>query len=86
MVLQMLLCLARRKVCDVARAIFLVKGNTKSDCDRMFNLMKKEHCKKNSYTPKDVIENFNQHPHVKVAQARVHRFSNCDSFFDKHVN
>ena len=52
----------------------------------MFNLMKKEYRKKNSYTPNDVIENLNQHPHVKVVRARVHHFSNWDSFFDKYMN
>jgi len=53
MVLRMLLCLARRKVCDVARAVFLVKGHAKKFCDMMFDLMKKECRKKNLHAPND---------------------------------
>ena len=40
MVLSMLTILVKRKVCIVARAIFLIQGHTKDDCDRLFNLMK----------------------------------------------
>jgi len=86
MVLRMLVYLVRRKVCDVARAIFLIKGHTKNDCDRMFNLMKKEYRKKNSYTPKDVIDNLSQHPDVDVLRAEVNHFLNWDSFFDKYMH
>ena len=86
MVLRMLLYLVRRKVCDTARAIFLIKGHTKNDCDRMFNLMKKEYRKKNSYTPKDVLENLNQHKDVTVLRARVNHFCNWDKFFDQYMN
>ena len=86
MVLRMLLYLVRRKVCDIARAIFLVKGHTKNDCDRMFNLMKKEYRKRNSYTPNDVLDNLNQHEDVIVLRARVHHFCNWDKFFDQYMN
>jgi len=53
MVLRVLLCLARRKVCDVARAVFLTKGHAKNVCDRVFDLMKKECRKNNSHAPND---------------------------------
>ncbi len=86
MVLRMLVYLVRRKVCDMARAIFLIKGHTKNDCDRMFNLMKKEYRKRNSYTPKDVIDNLSQHPDVKVLRAQVNHFRNWDAFFDKYMH
>jgi len=86
MVLRMLLYLVRRKVCDVARAIFLIKGHTNNDCDRMFNLMKKEHQKKNWYMPNDVLENLNQHEDVIVLRARVHHFCNWDKFLDQYMN
>jgi hypothetical protein len=36
--------------------IFLVKGHTKNDCDRMFNLMKKKYRNANCYTPKQLFD------------------------------
>ena len=85
MVLRFLLFLVKRGVCDVARAVFLIKGHTKNDCDRMFNLMKKEYRKKNSYTPDDVLSNLGKHPHVKVIRARVPNFLDWDKYFDVYM-
>lgn len=50
MVMRMLVILVKLGICTTARAIFLVKGHTKNDCDRMFNLMKKWYRKLNVYT------------------------------------
>jgi hypothetical protein len=36
--------------------VFLVKGHTKNDCDRMFNLMKKAYRNTNCYTPRQLME------------------------------
>jgi hypothetical protein len=56
MVLRMLFVLVKLKLCFRARMIFLVKGHTKNDCDRMFNLMKKTYRNTNCYTPKQMFE------------------------------
>jgi hypothetical protein len=54
MVLRMLFFLVKKRIAVEARAIFLVRGHTKNDCDRLFNLMKKEYRKSNVYTPTDL--------------------------------
>jgi hypothetical protein len=59
MVLRLLFVLVKLKLCFKARMIFLVKGHTKNDCDRMFNLMKKEYRNTNCYTPKQLFEFIN---------------------------
>jgi hypothetical protein len=59
MVLRLLFVLVNLKVCFKARMIFLVKGHTKNDCDRMFNLMKKMYRNTNCYTPKQLFEFIN---------------------------
>jgi hypothetical protein len=47
-VLRLLFFIVKRKIAKVARAIFLVRGHTKNDCDRLFNTMKKDYRKTNS--------------------------------------
>ena len=37
MVFRLLLLLVKRKIARLARAIFLIRGHTKNDCDRIFN-------------------------------------------------
>ena len=44
--------------------IFLVNGNTKNDCDRMFNLLKYDNRKTNVYTPPQLYAYVNSHPQV----------------------
>jgi hypothetical protein len=56
MVLRLLFILVKLKLCFKARMIFLVKGHTKNDCDRMFNLMKKTYRNTNCYTPKQLLD------------------------------
>jgi hypothetical protein len=56
MVIRLLFVLVRLKLCFRARMVFLVKGHTKNDCDRMFNLMKKRYRTSNCYTPKQLLE------------------------------
>ena len=54
MVLRLLHYLVKKKIAVDARIIFLVRGHTKNDCDRLFNTMKKEYRKSNVYTPVDL--------------------------------
>ena len=54
MVLRMLLLLVYKKICVRARAIFLVRGHTKNDADRAYNLLKLLYRKQNVYMPEDL--------------------------------
>ena len=60
MVLRLLFFMVKLKMCCTARAIFLVRGHTKNDCDRMFNQMKKLYWRQNIYTPNDLIQALNK--------------------------
>ena len=66
MVFRLLFYMVKRKLCRVARAIFLVRGHTKNSCDRMFNLLKKEYRKADVHTPKDLFEVLDNHPDIDV--------------------
>jgi len=66
MVFRLLHYMVKRKLCLVARAIFLVRGHTKNSCDRMFNLLKKEYRKSDVHTPKDLFEVLNKHKDIDV--------------------
>ena len=64
MVLRMLLFLVKLGVCKVARAIFLVRGHTKNDCDRLFNLMKKIYRKIDCFSQAELIKAVGSHEDV----------------------
>jgi hypothetical protein len=64
MVLRMLVFLVKLGVCKVARAIFLVRGHTKNDCDRLFNLMKKIYRKSDCFSQDKVLAAIGTHPDV----------------------
>jgi hypothetical protein len=56
-VLRLLHFLVKTQVATTARAIFLVRGHTKNDCDRLFNtIMKKQYRKSNCFIPQDLID------------------------------
>jgi hypothetical protein len=59
MVLRLLHLLVGLRVAKTVRAAFLVRGHTKNDCDRLFNLLKKEYRKSNVYTPDDLMQCLN---------------------------
>ena len=62
MVSRLLFYLVKLKVCRTARAIFLIKGHTKNDCDRMFNLLKAQYRKMDVFTPTELIALMDLHP------------------------
>jgi hypothetical protein len=64
MVLRFMVMLGKLKLAKIVRAIFLIKGHTKNDCDRMFNLLKYDYRKTNVYTPKQLLDCLNRHPQV----------------------
>jgi hypothetical protein len=78
MVSRMLFYLVKLKICRVARAIFLIKGHTKNDCDRMFNLMKYDYRKVNCYTPPELLVILNKHPQVTAIPLQQKHFLNWD--------
>ena len=87
MVIRLLFVLISRKVCFRARLIFLIKGHTKNDCDRMFNLMKKEYRNSNCYTPKQLLE-FVGRAHEDVECINVVEdggFKDWDAYEDKYM-
>lgn len=86
MVYRFLFYLVKMKITRVARAIFLVKGHTKNDCDRMFNLMKREFRKSNVYTPNELFLLCNNAEHVKALQLFTREFLDWDSLQDTMVS
>ena len=87
MVIRLLFVLVRLKLCFRARMVFLVKGHTKNDCDRMFNLMK-NYRNTNCYTPKQLLE-FVQKSNEDVELVDVMNggggFKNWDKFQNKYM-
>ena len=83
MVFRLLVLLVKRKVAVRASAIFLVRGHTKNDCDRIFNLMKREYRNSNTYTPKQMYLALNQAP--QVVALPVASFQDWDTLQDKFM-
>jgi hypothetical protein len=79
MVTRLLFYLVKLKICSTARAIFLVKGHTKNDCDRMFNLLKAKYRKSNVYTPLELMELMNTHPQCNAIYMKPSDFKNWDA-------
>jgi hypothetical protein len=87
-VLRLLFILVGMKLCRVARAVFLVKGHTKNDCDRMYNVMKNLYREVNCYTPDDmckfIADSSDEVELVKVSESGG--FRDWDTFEDKYMN
>jgi hypothetical protein len=80
MCLRMLFYLVKKKICKVARLIFLIRGHTKNDCDRLFNLIKKDYRKSNTFTPKDLTTAVS-HEHIDAMFVDYHTtFRDWDAF------
>ena len=78
MVLRFLVILVKLGYAKLARAIFLVKGHTKNDCDRLFNLMKFDYRKLNVYTPVELMEQLNKHDQVTATAMEPSEFFDWD--------
>lgn len=83
MVFRLLIFLVKRKVALKASAIFLVRGHTKNDCDRIFNSMKREYRNTNTYSPKQMYTALNQSPQVTAIP--VQAFQDWDTLQDKSM-
>jgi hypothetical protein len=77
----MLFFMVKLKVCRTTRAIFRVKGHTKNDCDRMFNLLvlKYDYRKVNCYTANELIVLINKHPQVTAYPMEPGEFQDWDT-------
>jgi hypothetical protein len=79
MVLRLLPLLVGLRVAKTVRASFLVRGHTKNDCDRLFNLLKKEYRNSNVYVPDDLIACLNSCNDVTAIRVRPDMFIDFDS-------
>lgn len=84
MLLRLLFFMVKRGLCKVARAIFLIRGHTKNDCDRMFNLLKINYRKQNIYTPKDLFKSINSHQDIDAIKPEG--FYNWDLVQDRYLD
>jgi hypothetical protein len=55
-VLRLLNILVKRQLATTAKLIFLIRGHTKNDCDRLFNTMKMVYRKSDVFTPQDLVD------------------------------
>jgi hypothetical protein len=85
MVLRLLPLLVKRGICNTARAIFLVRGHTKNDCDRLFNLMKKLYRVSNIYDIPELIKAIGDHDDVSPIAVVDGEFLNIDKMEDKFL-
>jgi hypothetical protein len=83
-VLRLLHFLVKRKIATTARAIFLVRGHTKNDCDRLVNTMKKEYRKTNCFTPQDLINSMH-HDKVTPISIPANAFCDWDKLEDTYI-
>jgi hypothetical protein len=83
-VLRLLHIMVKRRITNLARAIFLVKGHTKNDCDRLFNTMKKDYRKTNCFTKEDLIASIN-HDKVEAITVSPETFVDWDGLQNKHM-
>ena len=83
MIIRLLTFMVKWKLCKRARAIFLIRGHTKNDCDRIFNLMKMVYRKKNVYTPDEMIEAIGTA--TDVTPVEVTGFKDWSSLQDKYM-
>lgn len=86
MVIRLLFFLVKMKIFKTARAIFLIKGHTKNDCDRMFNLMKQDYRKTNCYTPPELNDLINKHPLCTAIPMLPNDFLDWDALQNKMVD
>ncbi len=82
-VMRYLLWVVAMKYARVARAIFLVKGHTKNDCDRLFNLLKINSRKANIWTPQDLIDSYNMNDNVCCQHFL--EFYDWDTYFNRYM-
>lgn len=86
MVLRMLFFLIKLHVCRRVNAIFLVKGHTKNDCDRLFNLLKWYYRNVDVFTPPELMELLNRHIQVDAVAMEPQDFKDWDELEERMMN
>jgi hypothetical protein len=86
MVLRMLILLVKKKICLKATAIFLVRGHTKNDADRAYNLLKLLYRKQNIYTPEDLWGALNDQEKCNCVMVSSDIFKDWKSMEDKYLS
>ena len=77
--------LVNRGICRTARAVFLVKGHTENDCNRMHNLLKALCRNSNCYTPEQFYSFIEKaHDDITLTRAEGH-FYNFEKWEDKYM-
>jgi hypothetical protein len=86
MVLRMLILLVKKKICFRATAIFLVRGHTKNDADRAYNLLKLLYRKQNVFTPEDLWGALNDQEKCNCVMVSSDIFKDWKSMEDKYLS
>jgi hypothetical protein len=84
----MLLFLVKIGVAKTIRAIFLVRGHTKNDCDRLFNLMKQIYRKSDCFSQEELVQLIGSHDDVipvEVANGEFYDFSKVEDKYLKKL-
>jgi hypothetical protein len=84
-VLRLLHFIVKRRIAVIARAIFLVRGHTKNACDRLFNTMKKQYRKCNSFTPDDLVESIKGNDKVDPFMVPEDVFKDWDTLENEFI-
>jgi hypothetical protein len=85
MVLRMLLLLVKLGVAKKARAIFLVRGHTKNDCNRLFNHMKKIYRKSDCFSEHELMSAIGSHEDVTPVGVVDGEFFDFNKVEDKYM-
>jgi hypothetical protein len=84
-VLRLLHFIVKRRIANLANAIFLVRGHTKNACDRLFNTMKKQYRKCNSFTPEDLVASIKGNDKVDPFMIAPDVFKDWDKLEDAFI-
>jgi hypothetical protein len=86
MVIRLMFILIKLRFARKVVFIFLIRGHTKNDCDRMFNLMKINYRKSNVYTPDQLYEHIQSNENVVCIPVDPTRdFKDFCAFEDKYL-
>jgi hypothetical protein len=84
-VLRLMHFIVKRRIAKKANAIFLVRGHTKNACDRLFNTMKKQYRKVNSFTPEDLLDSIKGNLKVDPFMITATAFKDWDKLEDQFI-
>ena len=68
----------------LVKVVFLIKGNTKNDCDQMSNLLKLDYRLYISYAVEQVVEHLHENHHVRVELMQLAYFYDWKKTLDNY--